>query len=199
MYVQYHYCVCGLIIRTIIVTVLLLQYYTAPGATNQILSNMLATLVFLLTTSTGSRPHIIHFMSDGEPQPPQRPTKLFISSQYWSKVNINIDTALSNLDTGWNDLGFKNNLVQSPNIDRLAREGIRFDRHHAFKVCSPSRSSFHTGLKHQLQTLHRTAHTLFTHASFLLLALLIHYTKAGMDTQWGSTITRTRLCRGQKW
>ena len=48
-------------------------------------------------------------------------------------------------DTGWNDLGYKNGLIDSPNLDRLAMEGIRLTRHHSFKVCSPSRSSFHTG------------------------------------------------------
>ena len=40
--------------------------------------------------------------------------------------------------------GFKNQ-IKSPNLDALAMGGIRLTRHHAFKVCSPSRSSFHTG------------------------------------------------------
>jgi arylsulfatase B len=48
-------------------------------------------------------------------------------------------------DTGWNDLGFKNNKVRSPNIDFLATTGIQLGSHYAFKVCSPSRASFHTG------------------------------------------------------
>jgi arylsulfatase A-like enzyme len=48
-------------------------------------------------------------------------------------------------DTGWNDLGFKNGLIRSPNIDKLAMSGIRMNDHYAFKVCSPSRASFHTG------------------------------------------------------
>jgi N-sulfoglucosamine sulfohydrolase len=50
-------------------------------------------------------------------------------------------------DMAWDDCGaFGNPRVKTPNIDRLAREGLRFDR--AFVTassCSPSRSSLITG------------------------------------------------------
>ncbi|MCA9144893.1 MAG: sulfatase-like hydrolase/transferase [Planctomycetales bacterium] len=48
----------------------------------------------------------------------------------------------------WNDLGcYGNNVVQTPNIDRLAKQGVRFS--HAFATtasCGPSRAVIYTGL-----------------------------------------------------
>jgi arylsulfatase A-like enzyme len=50
-------------------------------------------------------------------------------------------------DLGWDDCGaFGNPHVGTPNVDRLAREGVRFDRALVTaSSCSPSRSSLLTG------------------------------------------------------
>ncbi|KAK7093873.1 arylsulfatase B-like [Littorina saxatilis] len=48
-------------------------------------------------------------------------------------------------DLGWNDIGFNNPDIISPNVDRLAREGIILDHAYVQPLCSPSRSSFMTG------------------------------------------------------
>lgn len=48
-------------------------------------------------------------------------------------------------DLGWNDVGYQNADVRSPNIDRLCAKGVRFTQYHTNAVCSPTRASFHTG------------------------------------------------------
>lgn len=49
-------------------------------------------------------------------------------------------------DAGWSDLGCYGSQIQTPNIDRLAQQGIRFtDCHAAAPNCSPSRAGMLTG------------------------------------------------------
>jgi arylsulfatase A len=50
-------------------------------------------------------------------------------------------------DMGWGDLGcYGNKIIQSPNLDKFAREGMRFTQGYAAcAVCSPSRSAIQTG------------------------------------------------------
>ncbi|WP_350285799.1 sulfatase [uncultured Croceitalea sp.] len=51
-------------------------------------------------------------------------------------------------DLGWYDLGcYGNDFIETPNLDKLASDGIRFtDAYAAAPLCSPSRASLMTGL-----------------------------------------------------
>ena len=49
-------------------------------------------------------------------------------------------------DLGWSDLGcYGADLIETPHIDRLAAEGVRFTQAYAMSVCSPSRATLLTG------------------------------------------------------
>ncbi len=49
-------------------------------------------------------------------------------------------------DLGWADLGYRNPLFETPNIDQLAKDGMDFQRAYiASPSCSPSRASMLTG------------------------------------------------------
>ena len=48
-------------------------------------------------------------------------------------------------DLGWHDVGFHGSEIRTPNVDRLASQGVRFERAYSFPVCSPTRSGLMTG------------------------------------------------------
>lgn len=48
-------------------------------------------------------------------------------------------------DLGWNDVGFHNPDMITPNIDKLAKNGVMLNQSYVQPVCSPSRHSFMTG------------------------------------------------------
>src|SRR6185436_2284583 len=53
-------------------------------------------------------------------------------------------------DQGWFDLGVNGKPhVETPNIDRLAAEGVRFTHFYASPVCTPTRASLMTGRHYQ--------------------------------------------------
>ena len=53
-------------------------------------------------------------------------------------------------DLGWGDLGcYGQQVIQTPNLDRMAAEGLRFTHFYAgATVCAPSRSVLMTGKHH---------------------------------------------------
>ncbi len=56
-----------------------------------------------------------------------------------------------NDDMGYSDLGCYGGEIETPNLDRLARQGLRFSQFYNTARCSPSRASMMTGL-HPHQT-----------------------------------------------
>ena len=73
---------------------------------------------------------ILSACSAGQTAPPTRPNILLIL----------VD------DMGWSDLGCYGGEVQTPNIDRLAREGTRFTQFYNNAKCTTTRASLLTGI-----------------------------------------------------
>lgn len=48
-------------------------------------------------------------------------------------------------DQGWRDVGFHGGEIRTPNLDRIASEGVELDRFYACPVCSPTRAGLMTG------------------------------------------------------
>ena len=48
-------------------------------------------------------------------------------------------------DLGWADIGYNNPRVYSPNLDRLANEGVTFMQHYVMPQCTPTRVALMTG------------------------------------------------------
>ena len=48
-------------------------------------------------------------------------------------------------DLGWGDISLHGGIARTPNIDRLAEEGIELQRYYAYPFCSPTRAAMLTG------------------------------------------------------
>ncbi len=48
-------------------------------------------------------------------------------------------------DQGWADVSFHGGTIRTPNIDRIAHEGVELDRFYACPVCTPTRAGLVTG------------------------------------------------------
>lgn len=48
-------------------------------------------------------------------------------------------------DLGWADVGYHGSEIMTPNIDGLAREGVRFQQHYVQPMCTPTRVALLTG------------------------------------------------------
>ncbi|XP_068685136.1 arylsulfatase B-like isoform X2 [Montipora foliosa] len=89
---------------------------------------------------------------------------LIIFTQYFLAVSLLCKTASSNPphivltvidDLGWSDVGFQGSVIRTPNINRLAAEGVILENYYVQPLCTPTRSTLmtgrypiHTGLQH---------------------------------------------------
>ena len=48
-------------------------------------------------------------------------------------------------DLGWGDVGFHGGAPHTPNLDRLAKDGLELQRFYVYPVCSPTRAALLTG------------------------------------------------------
>lgn len=67
--------------------------------------------------------------SDAQGQPQKKPNIIVILAD----------------DLGWGDVAYHGSTIRTPNIDRLAAEGIELDRFYVAAVCSPTRAGLLTG------------------------------------------------------
>ncbi len=62
-------------------------------------------------------------------------------------------------DVGFSDLGCYGSEIDTPNLDRLAAEGLRFNNFHVTPMCSPTRAALLTGLPSQLAGIGHVCHS----------------------------------------
>ena len=48
-------------------------------------------------------------------------------------------------DFGWSDVGFHGSKIHTPNMDKLAAEGVILDNYYVQPICSPTRSALLSG------------------------------------------------------
>jgi arylsulfatase A-like enzyme len=48
-------------------------------------------------------------------------------------------------DLGWKDVGFHGSDIRTPNLNKLAAEGVRLERHYTAPMCTPTRAALMTG------------------------------------------------------
>jgi len=83
-------------------------------------------------------------------------------------------------DLGWSDIGCYGSEVQTPNLDKLGEDGMRFTHFHNTSKCFPSRACLLTGVYAQQSNYHKTPRNPITQAVTLGEVLRT----AGYRTLW---------------
>lgn len=69
---------------------------------------------------------------------------LIYTKTYASETKPNVVIIVAD-DLGFADVGFKGSPINTPNLDRLAKEGMVLDRFYTSPICSPTRAALMTG------------------------------------------------------
>ena len=91
--------------------------------------------------------------------------KIFSTSEpHWPEPQIpppgapNVIVMMAD-DLGYSDLGCYGSEIDTPELDRLAAEGLRYTDFHVNPMCSPTRASLLTGLNHHMAGMAQVAHS----------------------------------------
>ena len=72
-------------------------------------------------------------------------------SRYVLAIPPNIVFVLAD-DYGFHDIGYHNDVIKTPNLDELAREGVKLENYYVQPICTPTRSQLMSG-KYQVRIL----------------------------------------------
>jgi arylsulfatase A-like enzyme len=92
-------------------------------------------------------------------------------------------------DMGWSDIGCYGSEVKTPNLDRLASQGIRFTQMYNTSKCFPSRASLLTGLYSQRTGYHKSFEKPMNNA----ITLGELFKTAGYTTMWSGKHHSTEM------
>ena len=103
----------------------------------------MVALVWLTACSgqTSTEPKLAKVSAEGDPVLTLNSVKAVENTPLYSEPNIVILLAD---DLGWADLGFRGSDIETPNIDRLSREGLTLNRFYSMPICTPTRSALMT-------------------------------------------------------
>ena len=75
-------------------------------------------------------------------------------------------------DFGWSDVGFHGSKINTPNMDKLAAEGVILDNYYVQPICSPTRSALLSG-RYPIHTGVQCCQPFFQHIVFFIIQDLI--------------------------
>ena len=70
---------------------------------------------------------------------------LFFSINVFSNDRPNVIIIITD-DLGWGDVSYNGGPILTPNIDKLAMDGLQMNRFYAAPTCSPTRAALMTGI-----------------------------------------------------